>query len=88
MTSRITELDRPHRFVDEQVRGPFRRFRHEHLFQRQEAHTLMIDRLDFDAPVGPLGRLVERVLLERYLRKLIEERGSFLKAKAEARSSG
>jgi ligand-binding SRPBCC domain-containing protein len=86
MTSRITEFDRPSRFVDEQVRGPFRRFRHEHLFERYEANTMMIDRLDFDAPVGPLGRVVERVLLERYLRKLIEERGSFLKAKAEPRS--
>ncbi len=24
MTSRVTAFDRPHRFVDEQVRGPFR----------------------------------------------------------------
>ena len=32
MTSRIVELDRPHRFVDEQVKGPFRSFVHEHSF--------------------------------------------------------
>jgi ligand-binding SRPBCC domain-containing protein len=33
MTSRITEWSRPERFVDEQVRGPFAAFRHEHLFE-------------------------------------------------------
>lgn len=32
MTSRVIELDRPRRFVDEQMRGPFRSFQHEHLF--------------------------------------------------------
>lgn len=33
MTSRITVYERPHRFVDEQTRGPFSAFRHEHHFQ-------------------------------------------------------
>ncbi len=31
MTSRITDFDAPWRFVDEMVRGPFARFRHEHI---------------------------------------------------------
>lgn len=35
MTSRITSLERPNRFVDEQVRGPFRSFHHEHVFARR-----------------------------------------------------
>ena len=33
LTSRITAYERPHRFVDEQVRGPFASMRHEHLFE-------------------------------------------------------
>ena len=86
MTSQITELDRPTRFVDAQTRGPFRRFRHEHLFEQRGTNTVMIDRLDFDAPLGPIGRVVERVALGRYLERLIEERGLFLKAKAERQS--
>ena len=32
MTSRIVELERPARFVDQQVKGPFGSFRHEHRF--------------------------------------------------------
>ncbi|MBG0741750.1 SRPBCC family protein [Paeniglutamicibacter antarcticus] len=30
MTSRITQMESPDYFIDEQVKGPFRRFRHNH----------------------------------------------------------
>ncbi|MBG6239722.1 ligand-binding SRPBCC domain-containing protein [Mycetocola sp. CAN_C7] len=79
MTSRITEMDAPHRFTDEQVRGPFTYFRHEHLFHRHGAGTLMIDRVSFAAPLGFLGRAAERLVLARYMRRLIEHRNSFLR---------
>ena len=85
MTSRVTELNRPRRFVDEQVRGPFRSFHHEHLFEPRDGATRMIDRIRFDAPLGPLGRLAERVVLATYLRKLIAVRGEYLKVEAERR---
>ena len=85
MTSKVTEWERPHRFVDEQVRGPFRSFHHEHLFDENDGVTTMVDRVRFDAPVGPIGRLVERIVLGRYLEGLIEERGQYLKSDAERR---
>ena len=78
LTSRVTEFDAPHRFVDEQTRGPFRVFRHEHLFEPTASGSVMTDRVQFTAPFGVLGRLVEKLVLERYLRRLIEERGRFL----------
>lgn len=84
MTSRIVELDRPSRFVDAQVRGPFRRFRHEHAFQPDGDGTLMIDQVQFDASLGPFGNLVERLVLRSYLIRLIDERNAHLKAAAEA----
>lgn len=46
----------------------------------------MIDRIRFDAPGGPIGRLVERAVLASYLQKLIAVRGEYLKAEAERRS--
>ncbi|TYB94847.1 SRPBCC family protein [Micromonospora sp. WP24] len=80
MTSRITAYDRPHRFVDEQVTGPFRRWRHEHIFVSGAANgtTIMRDVIDFAAPLGVLGWLVSKVLLHRYLRRLIEDRNAYL----------
>ncbi len=79
MTSKITELDAPNRFVDEQVRGPFRRFRHEHHFDQSPEGTLMTDLIVFDAPFGPLGDLTETVVLRSYLMKLIRERNDYLR---------
>ena len=85
MTSRVTALDRPHRFVDEQTRGPFRRFHHEHRFEATDSGTVMIDAVSFDAPLGQVGRLFECLVLGRYIRRLIEERAAFLKHTAEDR---
>ena len=53
MTSRITEMQKPTYFVDEQVRGPFQRFRHVHEFSQDSAGTTMVDRVEFAAPFGP-----------------------------------
>lgn len=86
MTSMVTELDRPHAFVDEQISGPFRSFRHEHRFDESGCTTIMTDRVRFDAPVGPIGRIAESLLLGRYLSKLIAERNQHLKVEAERRS--
>ena len=85
MTSRVTALERPRRFVDEQVRGPFRSFHHEHLFEPAGDGTRMVDRIRFDAPLGPIGELVERAVLATHLEKLITIRREYLKAEAERR---
>lgn len=83
MTSRVTELEPGRRFVDEQVRGPFRRFRHEHVFEPTKDGTLMIDRIDFDAPLGPIGDVAEKVLLRRHMRHLITSRNAHLEESSD-----
>ena len=83
MTSRITELDEPRRFVDEQVRGPFKRFRHEHIFEEISTGTRMTDHIVFDAPFGLIGDVTERLVLGGYLPKLIVERNEYLRTELE-----
>lgn len=83
MTSRITALEAPGRFVDEQVRGPFARFRHEHRFEPSAVGTRMVDEVTFRAPLGPLGRLAEQVALARYMPRLIAGRNATLRAELE-----
>ena len=78
MTSRITEMRIPDYFVDEQVRGPFRRFRHLHEFSQDAAGTTMVDRIEFAAPLGPIGRMAEKLVLGPYLQRLIEKRNRHL----------
>lgn len=81
MTSRISAYDRPDRFVDEQVEGPFRSWRHEHTFSWDDARGVTVSRdvIHFTAPLGMLGRLVTKAVLERYLTRLIAERNAYLR---------
>ncbi|PSS44512.1 cyclase [Arthrobacter woluwensis] len=83
MTSRITGYREPSHFVDEQLGGPFRFWRHEHRFTPDDGGTLLRDDITFAAPLGPLGRLAELVL-RWYMPQLIRQRNEFLKAAAEA----
>ena len=58
MTSAITEYDYPGRFVDEQQRGPFRRWRHEHTFTVINGGTTkMTDVAEFRSPLGAAGQM-------------------------------
>lgn len=50
----ISVWEPPGRFVDEQLRGPYRLWRHEHRFVESEGGTLCTDRVEFDAVGGPL----------------------------------
>lgn len=83
MTSRIAELQPPTRFVDEQVTGPFASFRHVHEFSPCADGARMLDRVSFSAPLGPLGRLVERMVLAGHIRRLIVVRNAFVTAACE-----
>lgn len=78
MTSRVTAFDFPHSFTDEQVRGPFKAFQHIHQFQATPNGSVMTDRVEFTAPLGFLGRALERLVLTPYLKRLIAVRGHYL----------
>ncbi|GAA4778580.1 SRPBCC family protein [Citricoccus nitrophenolicus] len=82
MTSQITEYDQPRRFVDEQVSGPFRSFRHVHEYREVGGRTVMTDTVTLTSPV--FGRLAERLVLVPYLRRLIRQRNRHLLAVLDA----
>lgn len=84
LTTRITRFDRPRHFRDSMVRGAFRRFDHDHSFTSTPEGTEMRDRFDYTAPFGPLGRLADALFLERYMRRLLEERNRVIRSAAES----
>jgi ligand-binding SRPBCC domain-containing protein len=84
LTSRVIEFDRPHRFVSNMLHGPFKKIYHEHIFQQSESGTHMIDRFDFDAPLGFLGRIAEALFLKRHMTRFLEQRNRVLKEIAES----
>jgi ligand-binding SRPBCC domain-containing protein len=83
LTSRITAVEVPVMFEDVQERGPFAWFRHEHRFESVGRGTRMHDRWEHRSPLGLLGRLVDRLILARYMRSLLSDRNLALKEAAE-----
>lgn len=83
LTSKITAMQRPHMFVDEMQRGAFKSLRHLHLFKPQEDGTLMIDEMAYAAPFGIIGRVVDSLFLEEYMRRLLIKHNEYIKRVAE-----
>lgn len=76
----IREYDPPYRFVDVQLRGPYARWEHRHMFRTERHGTWMEDRVTYRLPLGPLGRLLHRLWVRRQLQKIFAYRGKRLEA--------
>lgn len=69
--SSISVWDPPRRFVDEQIRGPYRRWRHEHVFEEVAGGVLCRDVVDY-AVLG--GSLVDALFVRPDLRRIFRFR--------------
>lgn len=74
--TRISEWEPQHRFVDEMLRGPYRWWHHEHLFEFCDAGTRVIDRVHYGVPGGAL---VHRLVVGRDVQKIFEYRQATLR---------
>lgn len=79
----ITAWDPPNRFVDEQVRGPYRTWVHEPIFESLEggARTKATDTVRYAAPGG---RVVERLFVYRDVERIFAYRRKILAEKFSA----
>ena len=84
LTSRITEFERPHHFRDVMTRGAFRRFAHDHYFETTPRGTILRDVVEYEAPLGILGRIAESLVLTRYLRRFLDSRNTALQELAQS----
>lgn len=72
--TRIDAWEPETRFVDLQLRGPYRAWYHEHRFEDCEGGTLMIDRVWYAPPLGVLGRVAHRIMVGPMLRRIFGHR--------------
>jgi ligand-binding SRPBCC domain-containing protein len=78
-TTVISDIDRPRRFVDQQKRGPYKRWWHEHRFEQlTDEITLMTDRIEYDLPFGILGGVAHGVAVRRQLLDILEYRAGVI----------
>ena len=73
----VREFDAPYRFVDAQLNGPFARWEHRHRFTEGaegEGGTWVEDRVTYQLPLGPLGRLAHAVGAGHQVRQVFDHR--------------
>jgi ligand-binding SRPBCC domain-containing protein len=67
----ITDWEPPHRFVDQQTRGPYRFCVHEHKFSEHNGGTLVGDNVQYS---GPGGILVQKFIVAPDLDRIFKYR--------------
>lgn len=69
-TSEIVEWEPPHRFVDVQLSGPYKMWRHEHRFEVRDGGTLISDTVEMALPLGFLGRMAYKIKVRSDVQKI------------------
>jgi ligand-binding SRPBCC domain-containing protein len=72
----ITRWEPPHRFVDEQLAGPYALWHHTHTFQAAGEETIMRDVVRYRIGFGPLGALANALLVRRDLDRIFDYRAA------------
>lgn len=70
----IREWKPNERFVDEQERGPYALWRHEHVFTEAGGGTRMLDRVQYRLPLGRMGRMAHAVAVRATLAAIFDYR--------------
>ena len=66
----IVEWEPGQGFVDIQRKGPYRTWIHTHRFEVDNGGTTVRDDVAYELPLGPLGRIVNSVVVERDLERI------------------
>jgi len=70
----ILEWLPPHRFVDLQLKGPYKLWRHTHTFRSENGGTVVGDIVEYELPLGPLGAMAHSLMVGRDVAAIFEFR--------------
>ena len=71
----ISDWEPPYRFVDQQLKGPYVLWHHEHTFEQKEGYVLMTDRVHYLSPGWIFEPLIDRLFVRPQLDKVWGFRG-------------
>ena len=84
VTLRITALDKPVSFTEEQVKGDLENYLHEHHFKQVDNGTIMIDIVDFGQPRDIVAKVFGGFFLTKYVENILLKRNESIKQYAES----
>lgn len=73
--SRITVWDPPRRFMDVQIKGPYKKWNHQHIFEQRDGQTICRDVVDYDV-YG--GAIIHALFVKSDVQKIFEYRQQVL----------
>jgi ligand-binding SRPBCC domain-containing protein len=76
----ITHIEEGRYFVDEQRRGPYRFWHHQHHFTAVEGGVEMRDIVHYELPFGPLGNAVDHLFVRVKIDRMFAYRRQVLSA--------
>ncbi|MCA8941703.1 MAG: SRPBCC family protein [Planctomycetes bacterium] len=85
--SEITVWDPPFRFVDEQRRGPYRKWHHVHSFVERDGGTFIRDEVDYAVPGWVLEPLIHRWFVRRDVERIFAHRTAVLRQRFHRRAA-
>lgn len=80
----ISQMELYSYFVDEQLKGHFKSFKHQHFFEEIDGLTSMKDVMQYETPFGIFGHLFDVLFLKRHLTNFLIERNAYLKLVSES----
>lgn len=84
--TRIVDYDPPHRFIDEQIKGPYALWRHTHTFIAADVdETRMIDDVRYRIGYGPFGAVAHTLFVERDVNAIFDYRARIIAERFPAR---
>lgn len=83
-----TVYEPPHMFEDMQLKGPFRSWRHRHVVEPHVDGAILRDEIDYEPPLGFLGRVLAPILVQKRLQKLFDYRHEVTRRWCEGQEEG
>lgn len=83
-----TVYEPPHMFEDMQLKGPFRSWRHRHVVAPHVDGAILRDEIDYEPPLGFLGRVLAPILVQKRLQKLFDYRHEVTRRWCEGQEEG
>jgi len=72
--TKILEWNPPHGFVDVQLKGPYKLWRHTHAFRSENGGTLVSDTVNYELPLGPLGAIAYALMVGKDVEAIFDFR--------------
>lgn len=70
----ITQVQPLVSFTDEQKKGPYKLWKHQHTFKPQGNGVLMTDNVTYELPLGPLGTIAHALFVKKQLADIFDYR--------------